>query len=82
MWPEVASAHNSALLLGHLLPSCLAWSALFAPSPFPPLAGAALAAALDQALAAWPWARSPRPVPNPQDLVHAVRRFRPLGRAE
>jgi len=43
---------------------------------------AALAAALGQALAAWPWSRCPRPVPNPQDLVHAVRRFRPLGRAE
>jgi glycosyltransferase involved in cell wall biosynthesis len=41
---------------------------------------ASLAAALEQALAAWPWPRSARPVPNPQDLINAVRRFRPLGR--
>jgi glycosyltransferase involved in cell wall biosynthesis len=38
-----------------------------------------LAAALGQALAAWPWPRSARPVPDPQDLVDAVRRFRPGG---
>jgi hypothetical protein len=41
---------------------------------------ASLAAALEEALAAWPWARAARPVPNPQELVNAVRRFRPLGR--
>jgi glycosyltransferase involved in cell wall biosynthesis len=43
---------------------------------------AALAAALEQAVAAWPWPRSARPVPDPKDLVNAVRRFRPFGRAE
>jgi glycosyltransferase involved in cell wall biosynthesis len=43
---------------------------------------AALAAALEQALVAWPWPRTARPVPHPQDLVNAVRRFRPLGRAK
>jgi glycosyltransferase involved in cell wall biosynthesis len=41
---------------------------------------ASLAAALEEALAAWPWPRAARPVPNPQELVNAVRRFRPLGR--
>jgi len=38
---------------------------------------ASLAAGLEQALAAWPWPRLARPVPQPQELVEAVRRFRP-----
>lgn len=38
---------------------------------------ASLAAALRQALAAWPWPRVAREVPQPGDLVEAVRRFRP-----
>ncbi|MEB3316925.1 MAG: glycosyltransferase family 4 protein [Cyanobacteriota bacterium] len=36
----------------------------------------ALAEALTQALAAWPWPRSTCVVPQPRDLVDAVRRFR------
>ena len=40
---------------------------------------ASLAAALRQALAAWPWPRIARPVPQPQELVDAVRRFRPAA---
>jgi hypothetical protein len=38
---------------------------------------ASLAAALQRALAAWPWQRHARPVPQPQELVEAVRRYRP-----
>ena len=37
---------------------------------------ASLAAGLEQALAAWPWPRLARPVPQPQELVEAVRRYR------
>jgi hypothetical protein len=40
---------------------------------------ASLAAALEQAVAAWPWPRSARPVPDPQDLINAVWTFRPVG---
>ena len=45
---------------------------------FPAGDPAALAAALELALVAWPWPRTTRSVPHPQDLVNAVRRFRPL----
>jgi glycosyltransferase involved in cell wall biosynthesis len=37
---------------------------------------ASLAAALTLALASWPWPRSARPVPEPRELVDAVRRYR------
>jgi glycosyltransferase involved in cell wall biosynthesis len=41
---------------------------------------ASLATALERALAAWPWPRRARAVPQPQDLVEAVRRYRPVER--
>ena len=41
-----------------------------------------LAAALALALEAWPWPRSACPVPEPQELVDAVRRYRIGGEAK
>ena len=39
-----------------------------------------LAAGLEQALAAWPWPRLARPVPQPHELVDALRRYQPPER--